>query len=227
MNTLTLNYLIPFVDLITHSKLSQQYKHTHNHTSVLYKSIYIYSCLQTYPNRWRTARHTMRQRTRCRFSAFPATTAEFRSTSMPRSTMNWRARYSTMPRTSIPSSQWSVCPATRHSTYASRRSMRRDRAKWRIACADAPSRRPFYAPVGLTLPPPTPLSKLPQNGVESFYPFLISDFALFASLSLSLFPLSPCSLLDSGAGTIDTVAGRFGWRHSDALFGGHLRGDFY
>lgn len=66
--------------------------------------------------------------------------------------------------------------------------MRRDRAKWRIACADAPSRRPFYAPVGLTLPSPTPLSKLPQNGVESFYPFLISDFALFASLS-PFFPL--------------------------------------
>lgn len=149
MNTFThVNYLIPFVDLITHSKLSQDY----THTPIYNICVYMFH-LQTCPSRWKTARHTMRQRTRCRFSAFPATMAEFRSTSMHRSTMNWRVRYSTMPRTSTPSSQWSACPAIRHSTYASRRSMLRDQAKWRIACADAPSQHPFYAPVGL---PPFP-----------------------------------------------------------------------
>lgn len=42
MNTLTLNYLIPFVDLITHSKLSQQKTHTQPHICILYVSIYIF-----------------------------------------------------------------------------------------------------------------------------------------------------------------------------------------
>lgn len=44
------------------------------------------------------------------------------------------------------------------------------------------------------IPPLPPLTKLPQNGVESFYQFLISDFALcFCLLSLPLSSLSSLS----------------------------------